>query len=68
MADVDAKMNPYDLYALESALRLKEQYGGLITVITVGPPPSAEGCTLIYAQNRMRSFMLKREKPKIRPY
>lgn len=35
---VDSKMNPYDLYALETALRLKEQYGGEVRVITMGPP------------------------------
>jgi electron transfer flavoprotein beta subunit len=34
----DAKMNPYDLFALESGLRLKEKYGGELNVITMGPP------------------------------
>lgn len=33
-----AKINPYDLYALEAALRLKEQYGGTVTAVTMGPP------------------------------
>jgi electron transfer flavoprotein beta subunit len=35
---VESKMNPYDLYALETALRLKEQLGGSIAVVTMGPP------------------------------
>lgn len=35
---VASKMNPYDLYALETALRLRQQYGGTITVVTMGPP------------------------------
>lgn len=35
---VDSKLNPYDLYALETALRLKEQLGGEVTVVTMGPP------------------------------
>ncbi len=30
--------NPEDLNALEEALRLKERYGGHVTVITMGPP------------------------------
>lgn len=34
----ESKMNPYDLYALETALRLKEKYGGSVDVITMGPP------------------------------
>ena len=35
---VPAIVNPYDLFALEEALRLKDQYGGHITVLTMGPP------------------------------
>ena len=34
----DSKMNSYDLYALETALRLKEEMGGTISVISMGPP------------------------------
>ena len=35
---VASKMNPYDLYALETALRLREKHGGRVTVGTMGPP------------------------------
>ena len=35
---VVSKMNPYDLYALETALRLREAHGGKVTVGTMGPP------------------------------
>ena len=35
---VQSKMNPYDLYALETALRLKDKHGGRVTVGTMGPP------------------------------
>lgn len=31
------KMNPYDLFALEQAFLLKEQYGGTVTVLSMGP-------------------------------
>lgn len=34
---VESKMNPYDLYALEVALRIREKTAGSITVITMGP-------------------------------
>jgi len=37
-----AIFNPEDLNALEMALRVKEQHGGHVTVITMGPPPAAE--------------------------
>jgi len=39
---IDTKMNPYDLFALESALRLKEEFGGVVNVITMGPPQAIE--------------------------
>ncbi len=35
---VPAIVNPYDLVALEEALRLKDQYGARVTVLTMGPP------------------------------
>lgn len=35
---VESKMNPYDLYALETALRLRDLHGGTVTVGTMGPP------------------------------
>jgi len=41
-AGVKGIINPYDLYALEAALRLKETYGGQITVISMGPPQTEE--------------------------
>lgn len=34
---VESKMNPYDLYALEAALQIREKTAGSITVITMGP-------------------------------
>lgn len=34
---IESKMNPYDLYALETALRLRETYGGTVKAITMGP-------------------------------
>jgi len=36
-----AIFNPEDLNALELALEIKEQFGGRITVITMGPPAAA---------------------------
>ena len=35
---VPAIVNPYDLVALEEALRLKDRYNARITVLTMGPP------------------------------
>ena len=38
----DAKMNPYDLFALEAAMRLKDQGLASVEVITMGPPNAIE--------------------------
>jgi len=35
---VPAIINPYDLFALEEALRLKDRVGGTVTVLCMGPP------------------------------
>ena len=35
---VESIINPFDTYAIEEALRLKESHGGMVTVITMGPP------------------------------
>lgn len=35
---VKSIINPFDMYAIEEAVRLKEKFGGKITVITMGPP------------------------------
>ncbi len=35
---VQSKMNPYDLYAIELALSLREKFGGRVECITMGPP------------------------------
>lgn len=39
---IDSKMNPYDLYALETSIRIKEKHGGDIKVISMGPPQGIE--------------------------
>ena len=35
-------MNPWDEYAVEEALRLREKYGGTVTAISMGPEQSRE--------------------------
>jgi lactate dehydrogenase (NAD+,ferredoxin) subunit LctB len=35
---IDSKMNPYDLYAIETAIRLKEDKNAVVSVISMGPP------------------------------
>jgi len=35
-------VNPFDTYALEEGVRLKEQHGGKVTAISMGPPQAEE--------------------------
>ena len=35
---VAAIINPFDMYAIEEALRLKDKHGGTVTAISMGPP------------------------------
>lgn len=35
---VKSIINPFDMYAIEEAVRLKEKFGGKTTVVTMGPP------------------------------
>ncbi len=42
LTDVTMVINPYDEYAIEEALKIKEKLGGEVVVITVGPEKAAE--------------------------
>ena len=35
---IPSKINPYDLYAIETALSLTERFGGTVETLTMGPP------------------------------
>ena len=39
---IESIINPLDLYAIEAAIMLKEQYGGEITVVSMGPPQAED--------------------------
>lgn len=39
--DDSAMINPFDEYAIEEALRIREKHGGTVTVMTVGPDGAA---------------------------
>ena len=39
---VEAIVNPLDLYAIESAIRLRETHGGEVTAVSMGPPSAVK--------------------------
>jgi electron transfer flavoprotein beta subunit len=55
---VPAIVNPYDAHAVELAIRLKEKFGGTVTVITMGPPKAAEALTECVEQGADRAILI----------
>jgi electron transfer flavoprotein beta subunit len=39
---IKAIVNPFDAYALEEGVRLKEKFGGKVTAVSMGPPQAAD--------------------------
>ncbi len=39
---VESVINPFDMYAIEEGIRLKEKLGGKVTVMSMGPPQAEE--------------------------
>jgi electron transfer flavoprotein beta subunit len=35
-------INPFDMYAIEEGVRLKERFGGKVTIVTMGPPQAQD--------------------------
>ena len=57
-AGVPAILNPLDANALEAGVRIKEQYGGTVTAITMGPDQAAEALRECLAAGADRAVLL----------
>jgi electron transfer flavoprotein beta subunit len=55
---VPAIINPYDVHAVEMAVRLKEQFGGTVTVITMGLPKASEALLECIEQGVDRAILI----------
>ncbi len=51
-------INPYDLFSLEEGLRLRDAFGGEVTVLTMGPPTAAESLRKALAIGADRAVLL----------
>ncbi|MFA6688591.1 MAG: electron transfer flavoprotein subunit beta/FixA family protein [Sphaerochaetaceae bacterium] len=56
--NAETKLNPYDLFALETALRLKELAGGIVTVLTMGPPQAEAAIREAFAMGADAGYLL----------
>ncbi len=59
---VPAIVNPYDAHAVALAVRLKAQFGGKITVLTMGPPKAAEALVECVEQGADRGILISDRK------
>ena len=55
---VPSIVNPFDTYAIEEALRLREKFGGKVTVITMGPPQAKEALKEAIAMGADEAILL----------
>ena len=60
-------MNPYDEYAVEEAIRLKEKFGGEITIICVGPEEATKEIRTAIAMGCDTGVLLKDQAGRLDP-
>ncbi|AIC29915.1 MULTISPECIES: electron transfer flavoprotein subunit beta/FixA family protein [Rhizobium] len=51
-------INPYDLFAMEEALRLRDRHGGEVTVLTMGPPMAEDALRKVLTYGADRAVLL----------
>ncbi len=59
---VASKMNPYDLYALETALRIKALTGAELTAISMGPPQATAVLKEAFMMGADKAFLISDRK------
>ena len=57
-AGVPSIVNPFDAYALEMAVRLKEKMGGKVTVVSMGPAQAKEALKSCLAVGADQAFLV----------
>ncbi len=55
-------INPYDEYAVEEALQLREKHGGSVTVVSVGPARAAEALRSALAMGADEAVLISDER------
>jgi len=51
-------INPFDMYAIEEALLMKDKFGGKVSVISMGPPQAIEALREALAMGADEAFLL----------
>lgn len=58
---VEYVINPYDEYAVEEAISLREKHGGEVTIISVGPPETEREIRTALAMGADRALLVETE-------
>jgi electron transfer flavoprotein beta subunit len=66
-ADIKWVMNPYCEFGVEEALRLKEKFGGTVTVVSVGPARVVESLRTALAMGADKAIHVETETTEIDP-
>jgi electron transfer flavoprotein beta subunit len=56
-------VSSFDEYAIEAAIRLKEQHGGEVTVVSAGPPSAKDALTRALAMGADRGVLIPLDDP-----
>ncbi len=62
ISDAEFVINPYEEYALEQAVQLKEKHGGEVTVVTLGPDKTTQVIMKALALGADKAVHLKSDK------
>ena len=55
---VESIINPFDMYAIEEGVRLKEEFGGTVRIITMGPPQAEKALREALAQGADEGYLV----------
>jgi len=55
---VKSIINPFDMYAIEEGLRIKERFGGRISAVSMGPPQAEEALREVVSYGVDDAFLL----------
>lgn len=55
---VPAIINPFDTHAIEAAVQIKDKFGGIVSVICMGPPMAEEALKKALAMGADHAFLL----------
>lgn len=55
---VPAILNPFEAHAVEEAVKLREQFGGKVSVITMGPPQATQALKECLAMGADKAYLL----------